>query len=452
MARGVLATTSHSGIYVMEGLKMKIVAFVPAKGSSERVENKNAKLLDGRPLVVHTLEKLLKCRTIDEVYLDTESDDIARLAQHLPVRIMKRNRFLASNGTDGHALFMNEVHHVEADIYVQALCTAPFVRPETVDRAIEVLLSDPGHDSVALVKKEKQYLWRDGVPAYGLDRIPNSVDLPPTVIEAMSLYVVRRQVALETNRRFGHRVCLLNADPIETIDVNTPQDFELAEFVASGQREKERIVLRTLRTELSSAVLSDILDRLGVDGAVRGLQPLTPGARILGRAKTLKLRALVEGEDFRGIYDALKTYERIVANDVIVVENGVPDFAYFGDLNARLAIRAGAVGAIIDGATRDSNSVRALDFPVFARGTFCVDVRNRATVDDMDCPVIIGGQRVDAGDLVFADADGVIVIPKKYERQAIDLAMETIANESHITRDIALNIPANRILRARGAF
>jgi regulator of RNase E activity RraA/CMP-N-acetylneuraminic acid synthetase len=431
---------------------VRVVAFVPAKGSSERVENKNAKLLDGRPLVVYTLEKLLKCRRIDAIYLDTESDEIAALARHLPVRIMKRNRFLASNGTDGHALFMNEVEHVEADIYVQALGTAPFVRPETIDRAIELLVADAQFDSVALVRKEKQYLWNDGLPAYGYGRIPNSVDLPPTIVEAMSLYVVRRETARATGRRFGNRVCLLEASPLETIDVNTPADFELAEFIASGQRERERIILRTLRTELSSPVLSDILDSLGVQGAIRGLQPLTPDARILGRAKTLKLRPLRPAEDFHGIYDALESYERVVANDVIVVENGVPDYAYFGDLNARLAIRAGAVGAIVDGMTRDSNNVRALGFPVFARGTFCVDVRRRATVDDMECPVTIGAQRVEPGDLVFADADGVVVVPKKVERQAIELAMETISKESKISRDIAFNVPARRILSASGAF
>ena len=435
-----------------EPLKPKVVAFVPAKGSSERIENKNAKLLDGRPLVVHTLDKLLKCRHVDEVYLDTESDEIAALAKHLPVKVMKRNRFLASNGTDGHALFMNEVRHVDADIYVQALCTAPFVRPETVDTAIDILTREARYDSVALVRKEKQYLWTEGKPAYGYGRIPNSVELPPTIIEAMSLYVVRRETALSTNRRFGHRVHLLETSPVESIDVNTPGDFELAEYIASGQRERERVILRTLRTELTSPVLADILDQLGVHGAVRGLQPLTPEARILGRAKTLKLRALERGEDFHGIYDALKSYERIVANDVIVVENGVPDFAYFGDLNARLAIRAGAVGAIIDGATRDSNNVRALGFPVFARGTFCVDVRNRATVDDMDCPVTIGGQRVEPGDLVFADADGVIVIPKKHERRTLELAMDTISKESKISLDIALNVPATRILSVSGAF
>ena len=82
----------------------------------------------------------------------------------------------------------------------------------------------------------------------------------------------------------------------------------------------------------------------------------------------------------------------------------------------------------------------------------CVDVRNRATVADMDCPVMIGGQRVEPGDLVFADADGVVVIPKKYELQVVDLAMDTIAKESQISRDIARNVPASRILSSTGAF
>jgi regulator of RNase E activity RraA/CMP-N-acetylneuraminic acid synthetase len=431
---------------------MKVVAIVPAKGSSERVDNKNARLLDGRPLVVHTLEKLLRCRLVDEVYLDTESEAIAALARHLPVRILTRSRFLASNGTDGHALFLNEVGHIDADIYVQALCTAPFVRPETVDRAIEVLTTSSQYDSVALVRHEKQYVWRNGTPAYGLGRIPNSVDLPTTTLEAMSLYAVRRDAALATGRRFGERVYLMEAAPVEAIDVNTPADFELASYIASGLRERERVVLRTLRSELTSAVLSDILDELGVESVVRGLRPLSQEATILGRAKTLKLRPLRDGENYEGIYTALQSYEQIVPNDVIVVENGVPELAYFGDLNARLAIRAGAVGAVIDGTTRDSSAVRRLGFPVFARDTFCVDVRRRATVESIGGAVTIGGRHVEPGDLIFADADGVVIIPKACEREVIDRAVATLSKESKISLDIAANVPAAAILKTAGNF
>lgn len=65
---------------------MKVVAFVPAKGSSSRIESKNVKLLDGKPLFLHTLEKLVQCDFIDEVYLDTESDEIIALASEVPCK------------------------------------------------------------------------------------------------------------------------------------------------------------------------------------------------------------------------------------------------------------------------------------------------------------------------------------------------------------------------------
>ena len=87
---------------------MKVVAFLPAKGTSSRIESKNIKLLDGKPLFHYTLEKLHQCTFIDEVYLDSESDEIfesATIIDHIP---LKRDPKYANNKTDGHLLFYNE--------------------------------------------------------------------------------------------------------------------------------------------------------------------------------------------------------------------------------------------------------------------------------------------------------------------------------------------------------
>ena len=105
--------------------------------------------------------------------------------------------------------------------------------------------------------------------------------------------------------------------------------------------------------------MSDILDDLYIEtgisyGAVlKGWKVNIQDAKLLGRASTVKLRALQEGEKFEDIYNALESYKEVTDNDVIVVENELNEYAYFGDLNARLAIRSGACGAIINGATRD---------------------------------------------------------------------------------------------------
>src|SRR5689334_9911905 len=129
--------------------QQRVVAFVPAKGSSERIADKNLQLLDGEHLFKRKLRQLLDCPLIDEVVLDTDSDALAALAADLPVTRLDRPRDLATNATDGHELFAYECGAVPpAELYVQCLCTAPFVGADTVSRAIRTLLDSPEADSL----------------------------------------------------------------------------------------------------------------------------------------------------------------------------------------------------------------------------------------------------------------------------------------------------------------
>lgn len=416
---------------------MKVVAFLPAKGTSSRVDNKNIKLLDGKPLFLHSLEKLTECEFIDEVYLDTESDDIIELASEVDCKVLKRDPSLANNKTDGHQLFMNEVHQVEADIYIQILCTSPFIEKETLRQGVHQLIESAEHDSAVLVREERQYLWKDGKPTYDIDRIPNSNELAPNVIETMGLYMVKRDAALNLKKRIGLTPFILKASPTEAIDVNYPEDFELADLIAAGKRAAKRKLLNNIKTHLTSSMLSDIMDDLGIPGVIRGPRPNIDSVKIFGRAKTLRLRELKEGENFKGIYEALHTYETIVPNDIIVVENEVSQYAYFGELNANLAIRSGASGAIIGGMTRDTAEVKNLGFPVFAAGSTCKDVRKRATVDHYNKTIEIEGIKISPEDLIFGDRDGVIVIPKKHEDKVLQTAFDIIRNEKSLLIEIS---------------
>ncbi len=432
---------------------MKIAAFLPAKGSSSRIPSKNMRLMDGKPLFLHTLEKLAQSSLFDEVWLDTESDEVIALASSVECLIHKRDESLASNKTDGNKLFMNQVAATEADIYVQILCTSPFIKIETIEKAINILRDDPNYDSVELVKREKQYTWSNGTPDYNLRNIPNSVDLPDVTIETMGLYVVRRETALKTQRRIGDRPYLLEAEPIEAIDVNFPPEFELANLIAAGQREEHRKLLANIRAHLSSPLLSDVMDDLGLDGQlVLGLTPNRSQQKLFGHAKTLKLRAIQNGEDFRAIYKALDSYKTVIPGDVIVVENETPDYAYFGELNANLAIRSGAVGAIIGGKTRDNDAVLNLGFPTFSTGYVCRDVRKRAVTESINCPISLFGVRVCPGDLIFADQEGVVVIPKAHEKAVLDEVFRRINTEKNILLDIANGARVEELVSDHGTF
>lgn len=431
---------------------MKVVAFLPAKGTSSRIESKNMKLLNGKPLFLHTLEKLLECDFIDEVYLDSEADEILNYAKYLKYIPLKRDPALADNNTDGHQMFYNEVKQVEADIYIQILCTSPFITPNTIKKGVEILKNNGEFDSVILVKKEKEYLWENNQPTYDKFHIPNSNTLPDTIIESMGLYIVRRESALRTKMRYGDNVYMLTADAVETIDVNYPDEFRLAEYIMRGLSERENSKMRTWSKFLKSSVLSDILYEMGIPSTITTLKANLVGKKIFGRANTLKIRALRDGEDYRGIYDGLKTYERITPGEVIVVENSVENRAYFGELNANLAIRAGAVGTIVSSVTRDIEEVNLLDYPVYSKGYCCADVKGVATVEGHQVPIQIDGISINPGDLIFADCCGIVRIPKRVEREVLSMAIKVLDTESSILKRIFNGEGAMSIYTNEGEF
>jgi CMP-N-acetylneuraminic acid synthetase/regulator of RNase E activity RraA len=427
----------------------KTVAFVPAKGSSDRILNKNLAVMNGEFLFKHKLRQLLDCPLIDDVILDTDSDEIAEFASDLPIRRLVRPAHLATNATDGHELFAWECAQVPADLYIQALCTAPFVTADSLTRALDALLSAPEHDSLVAVTTAKHYLWANNEPVYGRGRIPNSVDLPTTTVEAMSLYICRASV-LNTQKRFGTNPLLFPLSPMEAVDVNRPEDLLLAESIAAGVRAQDNLALGALAPYITSAMLSDITREMKLSLALP--KAITGTGRFFGRAKTLLLDKPLATESWTGIFDALGSYQFVRPGDVVVVENRVPDHAYFGNLNAQLAMRSGAVGAVIDGVTRDQADVQRLGFPVFARGHYCVDIRFEGTVRAMNLPIEIGGVRIANNDYVFADSDGVVVLPATLWPEVKIRVLKGIEKEWRVGMAVALGLEASAIHRHLGDF
>lgn len=211
----------------------KVIAIVPAKGKSTRVENKNTRYLGSDPLFVITLKKLLSIKEINEVYIDSEDDYILNVGQYVGAKPFKRDPSLATNDTRGHALFANAVQHLpEADVYVTVMCTSPFLRKEKIAEAIHILRDKPEYDSVVMVKKEKLYEWeRDRMREY-----MNSFEISATTSEGMNLYVIRGDTAKELGRRIGLKPYALVGSPLDTLDIDYEEDWQLAELVMKGMQ------------------------------------------------------------------------------------------------------------------------------------------------------------------------------------------------------------------------
>lgn len=434
--------------------KFKVAAFIPVKAKSERIKNKNFKLLAGKPLFLHTLEKLAGCDFIDEVFLDSESEEVFDMASNIDFIRFKRDEKLADNSTDGNKLFLNEIKATDADICIQILCTSPFIKPETIKKGVEILANSEKYDSVVLVKKEKLYTW-DSVnlkPNYDIENIPNSFNLDDTVIETMGLYIIRKNAALKKGRRIGEKPYLLEAESLEAIDINYPEDFELAELIMKGMKEKEILFFRQLSSKINSSMVSDTLDELNIKNKViTGLDLNLKDKKLLGRAKTLKIQEKSDSSQ-GNIYEALNSYETIISGDIIAVENEIPEFAYFGSLNASLAIRSGAIGAIIGGKTRDSSEIKQLDFPVFSNGFTCKDIKNKGQVESINKKISIKGVDICPGDLIFADNEGIVIIPKKFEHLVIEKCFEIIDRENKTLLDITKGEEISLIRQKHGDF
>lgn len=198
----------------------------------------------------------------------------------------------------------------------------------------------------------------------------------------------------------------------------------------------QAITLPMMRESLYAAVVSDALDSLGFphQSPRLCLRPYTTSQILVGRCKTT-LWADMAHEDPRPYDLELRAVDSCKPDDVLIsAAGGSMRSGIWGELLSTAASNSGCAGAIVDGAIRDVAKIREMGFPVFARGTCVYDSQNRQRVIDVDVPVEIDGVRFSPGDLVFADEDGVVVVPQQVETEAIRRAWNKVHAEN-VTRD-----------------
>jgi len=191
-----------------------------------------------------------------------------------------------------------------------------------------------------------------------------------------------------------------------------------------------------MREKLYCAVVSDALDSLGYrnQSPKVALPPLTSEGLLVGRCKTT-LWADMAHEDTNPYELELTAVDGCQPDDVMIAAaGGSQRSGVWGELLSTAARNSGCVGAIVDGAVRDIKQMKEMQFPVFAGGTNVYDSMHRQRVIDVDVPVEIDGVRFCPGDLVFADVDGVVVVPQEVEQEAIKAAWQKVHDEN-ITRD-----------------
>lgn len=203
----------------------------------------------------------------------------------------------------------------------------------------------------------------------------------------------------------------------------------------------ERIALYDrMATDLYVAVISDILDGLGfrhqvMDAAIKPVNPLERRA-LVGRAHTVLMAPIHEliADPYTVQIAAI---DAVQPGDVgVEATGGITGNAFWGELFSNAVIGRGGRGMVMDGYHRDTRKILDLGFPVFSTGSRPYDLAGRAQAIDFGCPVSCGGVLVQPGDIIFAEIDGIAVIPAAVAEETVRLAFEKVASEDRARDDL----------------
>ena len=206
---------------------MKTVAIMPLKLNNERLPGKNTKLLGDKPLLQYELEALQKANMTDSINVYCSDDSVI---EFLPkgVNFIKRPEFLDLPTSNFSQIFESFMGEVDADIYVYAHATAPFITVETIKECIGAVQSGK-YDSAFCAVKIQDYLWRDGKPLnFDATNLPRSQDLEVIYRETSGVYVFTKEVFQKYHRRIGANPYIKEVTYKEAVDINNPEDFDLA--------------------------------------------------------------------------------------------------------------------------------------------------------------------------------------------------------------------------------
>lgn len=211
---------------------MKSVAFITIKLNSQRLPNKNILPLGEHPLSWHICNTLLQCKTIDEIYIYCSEERVMDYVPQDPrIIFRKRDKWLDGDLVRAQDIYEAFVNEVDADIYVAALTTAPFIKSVSIDEGVRKV-QEGEYDSAFSAQRIQTFAWYQGKPLnYSPESIPRTQDLDPILVETSGYFAFTKELWENHKRRIGFKPYIQVVDDIEAVDIDTRQDYEFAKKI-----------------------------------------------------------------------------------------------------------------------------------------------------------------------------------------------------------------------------
>jgi CMP-N-acetylneuraminic acid synthetase len=206
---------------------VKTVALIPIKLNSQRLPHKNILPIAGHPLCWHLCNTLNHVSEIDEVYVYCSSPDVQK---YIPekTKFLQRPDWLDDDKIKGFDIYREFIKTIDANVYVLAHTTSPFIKQKSVENALNHVISGD-NDSAFSAERIQTFAWYHGEPInYNLNDVPRTQDLDPIWIETSAFFIFKKEIFTVYNRRIGFKPFIQEVSGIEAIDIDERKDYDLA--------------------------------------------------------------------------------------------------------------------------------------------------------------------------------------------------------------------------------
>ena len=225
--------------------KKSVVLLLPMKGHSERVSNKNLKNFCGNPLYHAIIKVVLKSKYIDEIIIDTDSEEIKKdVIKNFPsVIIIDRPEKNIGDNVPMNDVIEYDLTKINGDIFIQTHSTNPMLLTATLDNAIEKFMQIRSeNDSIfSVTRMQTRLYWENGSPInHNPQELLRTQDLPPVYEENSNFYIFTKDSFFKARgKRIGLKPFMFEIDKIEALDIDEPQDFVIAEQLYKQLRKNQ---------------------------------------------------------------------------------------------------------------------------------------------------------------------------------------------------------------------
>ena len=225
---------------------MKVVALLPMKANSERVKGKNFREFGGKPLFRWMLDTLISIPVIDLVVINTDARHILAdngLVDDERILIRDRRAEICGDLVSMNLIIKDDIENIDGDIFLMTHTTNPLLSKVSVESAISEFKSawlEGRADSLFTVNKvQERFYGRDVKPInHDPDHLIRTQDLEPWYQENSNLYLFNKESFSKTQARIGANPMMLETEPYESTDIDTPADWELGEVMVEYYRKK----------------------------------------------------------------------------------------------------------------------------------------------------------------------------------------------------------------------